>query len=336
MRYRNTHSLFFLISFLIIISCGQKKPDIKKEISILKNTGDTIQYDFTRILAATKNIAEFSQKLYTLKDNQVANSDTKLVLNENGVLFKPVNDSGSSVYVSGYFPVNNALKKIINITNPLDSFFKKIIKQFNPLIVQAYFLEKHSYIRLYPFIDVIGQFEPKLNFQNFNVYSLTNIEHNPGKNVVLISNPYVDPAGRGWVISSVAPVYFNDEQEGVVGVNITIDAMKKKYLSKKINDFILIDSTGVAMIIDEKKAGLLDITPLKTHKYLETIKRDEHLSEEYNLLKSKNKNIRCAIASLIRDNKDHTEVAIDDDKYFMISYKIPTLSWYLIKIIKEE
>ena len=337
MYIRQIYKLYPIFLLLTIISCSQKKIDLNKELAVLKKTSDTIKYDFTKIIAANNELAEYCQDLYSIKNNKRFNFDTsKLLLNDDGIFYKPKNDSGSAIYVSGYFPVDKKLKNIVYITNPLDSMLNRIIKKNSPLAVQAYFIEKHSYLRIYPYIDVLSQFEPKLNFENFNVYCLADIEHDPYKNVVIVSNPYVDPAGRGWIISSIAPVYYNDEQQGVVGIDITLNAIKKKFMSDKAKDFILMDSSGIAFIIDEKKAGLFDISPLKTNKYSETIKRDEHISEEYNLLKSKNKDIRNAITDLVKNNSNNTEVIIDDEKYFFVSYKIPSLNWFLIKIIKED
>jgi hypothetical protein len=336
-HYRSLCKLSPLLLLLASISCKPKQPDIKKELDSLKNTAAIIQYDLALIRNATADLSEFSRSLYDDQSKKSGSPDSlKLVLNENGILYKPFNDSSSSVYVSGYFPVNENLRQIVSMTNPLDTVLKKIVKLFDPLVVQAYFIERHSFIRLYPYIDVLSQFEPKLNFENLNFYFLADSEHNPDKKVILISDPYVDPAGRGWVISYISPVYSKTELEGVVGINIAVDAMKKKYISAESNDIMLLDSTGISIMIDEKRSGLFGITPVKAHKYMGTIKRDEYLSEDYNLMKSKNKDIRNAFTELIRNNKDHTTITIDDDKYYMISYKIPELNWFLIKMIKEN
>jgi hypothetical protein len=326
-----------LLLLLLSFSCKPEEPDFKKELDSLKTTAAVIQHDLTRISKATQELAEYSEKIYQGRDKRTFLPDSvKLTLNDNGILYKAVNDSGSSIYVSGYSTVDQDLMQIVSMTGPLDAPLMKIVKQFDPLVVQSYFIERHSYIRLYPYIDVLSQFEPKLNFENLNFYFLADAEHDPDKKVVLISDPYVDPAGRGWVISFIAPVYSKTGLEGVVGVNITVDAMKKKYLSEGSKDIMLLDSAGIAIMIDEKRSGLFDITPVKSHNYMGTIKRDEYLSEDYNLLKSKNKEIRNAFTELIRNKKDHTTIMIDDDKYYMVSYKIPELDWFLIKLIKEN
>jgi hypothetical protein len=39
---------------------------------------------------------------------------------------------------------------------------------------------------------------------------------------------------------------------------------------------------------------------------------------------------------LLREKKATTSVIIDEDKYFLISYLIPELNWYIIKFIKES
>ena len=55
---------------------------------------------------------------------------------------------------------------------------------------------------------------------------------------------------------------------------------KEKYLSLDSSNLMLIDSCGYVMIMNKNKKGLLEMPPLKTHKYLEIVKNDEYLSDE--------------------------------------------------------
>jgi len=133
----------------------------------------------------------------------------------------------------------------------------------------------------------------------------------------------------------VAPVYCDDEMEGVVGIDIAIETMREKYLSLDSSNLMLIDSSGYVMIMNENKTGLLEMPPLKTHKYLEIVKNDEYLSDEYNVLKNKNRDVRDAFTELIRNNKNYLTLRINEDTYYLVSYKIPSLCWYIVRLIKE-
>jgi len=337
MRFRTCPGFILLIILFSLSSCHFSKPDVDKELAGLQKTGDIIQNDFQNIIKETKNLVYFTESLYRFHYNYYPGKDTlKYELKPNGIFYNPTDDGGSAVFVSGHYPVTKNLKDIVYFTAPLDSFFIKDIKKNNPLITQAHFNERHSYLRIYPYIDVLNQFDPKQNIIAYNLYFLADNEHNPSKKAVMIDHPYVDPAGRGWIISSIAPVYNKHILEGVVGIDITIESMKKKYMSATSSDIMLLDSSGVVIMIDEQKAGIFEMPHIKSHKYLESIKSNEYIGDEYNLLSSKNKTIRDAFTELMRDKKTSTEVTIEDNKYFLISYMIPGLNWYIVKFIKEN
>lgn len=43
----------------------------------------------------------------------------------------------------------------------------------------------------------------------YNFYYLADLAHNPSKEVIW-TDAYLDPAGAGWMISAIAPVYKGD------------------------------------------------------------------------------------------------------------------------------
>lgn len=327
-------SLFASVHF---ISCNNNsKIDVEKELSEIKKTGDKIRKDFISIINETYALAEFTRQLYVSRRAYYPKKNAPVYsYSSDSIYYKSRNDSGSAVFVSGYVSIDENIKKIVSFTDPLDPIFKKDVKLYGPLVSQIYYCEKNSFLRLYPYIDVLSQFQPNQNLTNLNIYYFADIEHNPEKKVVILDNPYVDPAGRGWIISSVAPVYHEGEMQGVIGMDITISEMKKKFMSDA-TDLMLVDSSGVVIMVDEKKAGLFNIPPLKAHKYLETVKRNEYIGEEFNMLLCKNRNIREAFIELIKNKRVHTSVVIEEDKYALVSYRIQDLNWFIIKIIKEN
>ena len=326
-----------LVIIFFFSSCRHSPPETEKELKILQKTGEIIQNDFRNIVKETKELAVFSEILYAKQRHYSPGQDTlNYKFNSDGIFYKPVNDGGSAVYVSGHDVISKAVRNIVYFTSPVDSLFKRIVEKNSPLVTQAHFNENHSYIRMYPFTDVLNQFEPKQNINDYNVYYLADDEHDHDRRTVLIDNPYVDPAGRGWIISAIAPVYYDNIFEGVMGIDVTIESMKKKYATSGSSDIMLLDSSGVVIMIDELKSGLFEMPPMRSHKYIDAIKSNEYIGEEYNLLHCKNRTIRNAFTELLRNKKTTTTVDIDEDKYYLISYMIPELNWYIIKFIKES
>ena len=62
---------------------------------------------------------------------------------------------------------------------------------------------------------------------DYNFYYLADAEHNPSREVVW-TDVYLDPAGQGWMMSAIAPVYRDTFLEGVVGIDITVGGILKE------------------------------------------------------------------------------------------------------------
>ena len=75
--------------------------------------------------------------------------------------------------------------------------------------------------RYYPFIKKPWKvYPPEVNMRDFNFFYLADKEHNPERNT-LWTGVYLDPAGQGWMLSCIAPVYHGESLKGVVGLDVT-------------------------------------------------------------------------------------------------------------------
>ncbi len=332
-------ALLFLSVLFLDFSCGPSKKDqeLEKAAQELKQIADHINNDFSLIRKENKILADQITQLYQ-KDNIEKQLNTvdrsKYRLHENGVFYKHEDDGSSAVFVSGHIPVNQKIKEIVYFTEPLDLIFIQIIKEF-PEIVQLYYNDKHSYNRIYPYFDVLTQYEPKMNIPAFNFYYLADKQHNPQKKAVWVKEPYVDPAGRGWMVSAIAPVYINDSLEGVLGFDVTINAITSRYLQQKHNNLMILDANGMIVSIQEYLANLFSLPTLKDHKYLETIKLDTYLPEDFNLLYSKSKMVREMATLIFKDNQGRVEFKRGAESFIVIVENIPELDWKILKVIAE-
>lgn len=225
------------------------------------------------------------------------------------------------------------MKKIVYFTEPLDRIFKHI-KETYPEVVQVYYNDENSINRIYPFFDVLAQYEPNLNIPEFNFYYFADAAHNPGKGPVWVKEPYVDPAGRGWMVSLIAPVYFHGRLVGVPGMDITIQTVTDGFLARKKDNYVmLIDSSGVIVAAQEKIINLFSFPPLKDHKYIETIKSNTFRRETYNILLSKDQALRNLASEIILNRQSRTTITFNNTDYVVISEYIPELHWFLLEVI---
>lgn len=325
-----------LILVVIISGCNNTEElHLAQELAAIKEKAASINNDFKKIRLEVDALAKEIVKLYENQDEIIPGIDTKKYQSaSNGVFTKPVDDGGSAIFVSGFYPVTEKIKKAVYFTEPLDTTFKSLVSKY-PEIVQLYYNDKYSLNRIYPYFDVLSQYEAKMDIPSFNFYYLADEKHNPERKSLWISEPYVDPAGRGWMVSAIAPVYYNDSLAGVPGIDVTINLITKRYvLDNPTSMTLIIDNSGAIVAAQEGTINLLSFPPLFDHKYIETIKQDTYRKEMYNLALSKEANVRQIATEILVQKKDLVKAEINGEKITVIAAHIPELSWYLLEILR--
>ncbi len=325
-----------LLLAVFFSSCNQStKFDLAKEQEALQEQAVNINNDFQKIRMEVDSLVIKIAKLYERQDEILTGIDTKKYqLAGNGVFTKPVDDGGSAIFVSGFYPVNESIKKIVYFTEPIDADFNALVKEY-PEIVQVYYNDKHSLNRIFPFFDVLSQYEAKMDIPSFNFYYLANAKHNPEKKSLWINEPYVDPAGRGWMVSAIAPIYFNDSLVGVPGIDVTINLVAKRYMPDKPESMtMIIDNNGAIVAAQEGAINLLSFPPLFDHKYIETIKQDTYRKDSYNLALSKDINVRKISIEILQKKKYLAKAEINGEQITIIAANIPELNWHLLEILR--
>jgi hypothetical protein len=331
---KNLLSLILLLSFAT--GCmNQREKEIRERLATLKSNASAIDNDFRKIRTEVEGLALSITRLYE-RQNEILPGINKqrYQLASNGVFFKPVDDGGSAVFVSGYYPVNEQIRKIVYFTEPIDSALQRIVKKY-PEVVQVYYNDQYSYNRIYPFFDVLSQYEAKMNIPGYNFYYLADHKHNPEKKSLWVSEAYVDPAGRGWMVSAIAPVYHGDSLVGVPGIDVTINEITKRYLPERVESLaMIIDNTGMIVTAQEATINMFSFPPLFDHKYIETIKQDTYRKEMYNLSLSKEISVRKIAEDILKNHMEEVTTEINGEKISVLACHIPELNWYLLEIIK--
>ena len=197
-----------------------------------------------------------------------------------------VDHSKVSMFYSGYHPVGVAQREKAAQLSAIDPALVAVVET-NSLIAQAYINTWDSLNRIYPGVDVLGQFVPKLDITKFSFYYLADEQHDPERKVAW-TNGYVDPAGQGWMISAIAPVYVNNHLEAVVGIDVTISQLVGQLLSNR-QAFgaysILVDAQGSIMAMPaaaEQTFGLKELTNVD---YATYAKADTFKPEQFDITK---------------------------------------------------
>lgn len=258
-------------------------------------------------------------------------------LEKNGVLHRPAAVAADvpAVFVSGAVEVDDRVLTIVKGTESMDAALKGLVKS-SEMVVQAYYNDRHSYNRIYPPFDVLAQYPPGMEIPKYNFYYLADQKHNPGRGSTWLQAPYVDPAGRGWMVSCIAPVYRDDVLEGVCGLDITVEALVRGLdLEGDNNHYILVSNDGTVVAAGERMSRVLRLPNLKRHRYVDTVRSDTLRTKDYNLRKSSSTAIREMIDDLTAKGKAETHLELDGQKWQVRAASLDRLDWHLLEFNKR-
>ncbi len=274
--------------------------------------------------------------IYGNLDELAARADpSAYVLEENGTLHRPtaVANRDSAVFVSGVVPVNEEILRVVHATEAADPALKRAVEE-NEQVVQAYYNDRHSFNRIYPPFDVVMQYPPGMKMEDYNFYYLADQAHNPARVPVWVKQPYVDPAGRGWMVSCVAPVYTGNDLQGVAGLDITIETLVRGLDFEGDNRFcLLLTDDGTVVATGAALVQVLRLPPLKSHRYVDTVRSDTFRSDQYNLCKSSSLPIRRLAAEVLVDGgsaRSEALLRLDDREWKVRVRRIRNLNWRLL------
>jgi hypothetical protein len=314
--------------------CGRSPEESRADRAAISELARKIDGSARRIESRTRRLAESTAQTYIHADAIISGVDTSHYREAaGGVYYKAVDDGGPALWVSGVVPVDDTIRRIAWATEGIDDELRAMLKE-SPAVVQAYYNDRNSLNRIYPPFDVLSQYEPRMNIPEFNFYYLADETHNPERKVVWVDEPYVDPAGRGWMVSSIAPVYVSNTLMGVVGLDVTVDGIVENFLQPDHRAWALVDRKGTIVAATEIAVEHLRMPPLTDHRYINTVRSDRYRSEDYNMRQSPSAEVReLAAAVLDGDGSRLARLAGPDGERLVLVEPIPALGWVALLLV---
>lgn len=247
----------------------------------------------------------------------------------NGAFYK-INPVRTSVYYSSSTDIGERESTKAICSESLDPLLKAIVDT-NPSVTQAYLNTWDDMNRLYPFMpDAPAQYGPALEMENFNFYYDADQRHNPSRGNVW-TEVYLDPAGQGWMLSNLVPIYRGNFLEGVSGLDVTVESFVENILNHQFpwdSSALVIDEKGTILAMQEKAEDLLGLQELKHHTYESNVTDTVTKSDQFNLFQ------RLSLPedefrSLIIANVTQ-EVWVNGIHYIVDSKLIPETGWRII------
>lgn len=288
--------------------------------------------DFAKIRLEVEQLAVRAAETYARQAEILPGVDiSKYAFSSNGAFHKTIDDGGAALWISAVEPITEDVKRVAYFTEALDPDLIAICKR-RPEVSQAYYNDRRSLNRIYPWFDTIAQYPPRMNIPEFNFYYLADAEHNPTRKGVWVDEPYVDPAGRGWMVSAIAPTYVADKLEGVPGLDVTIATIVGRYFADESRAIAVVSRQGVLVAATERAIQHLEMPPLKDHKYLETVKLDTFKPDEYNILKSSIRTVRAMAVDILAKEQGSVNVTLQGHEHTARFARVAELGWMVIEL----
>ncbi len=306
---------------------------------ISERSAKTIDNEFNAVADITKLLQARHQEFFaTFNPDSRERNDEHYRTTIDGVLYnlKKTPESCTLFYSNVSKNDPKRIEKAI-ATETLDPFYNATLSA-NENIVQVYFNSHDSMNRLCPYMnDALAQYPHDIDIPSYNFYYLADQKHNPQKKVVW-TDAYLDPAGQGWMISAIAPVYRNNLLEGVVGIDITLEKILKNILS------INLPYTSYAMLVDRygniiaMNKGLEPIIGVKevSGRYDKPVQKTISKPKDFNILKEQKRPLTKKLGEVFKHARAIDEFNSDKESYLVMQNSIPQTGWKLIILVDKN
>ena len=246
-----------------------------------------------------------------------------------GMLYRAGGDGSSAFYSAHSAPGPARLERLARSAE-LNPLFRKVAGA-EPIVVAVYLNTRDSMSRYYPYNPKFHTLvPPDVDLTTYPFYYLADAAHNPGRGPVW-TPVYRDPAGQGWMVSCVTPVYVHGVLEGVVGIDATIGRILKHSLTKGLPPYasaMLVDGDGRVIAASREAAELLRLRPLSGA----AESADGDLGVEYAYAWGDDPDVSRAVSALLGGKSGKADLSGNGFSLGLTAEKIPETDWRVLVV----
>ncbi len=325
----------FLLIPIIFSACSPDQEIEQSNVDYfhMKNLVLEMETELSLLENEIIELEQFYQKLLANRTENLRLADrSKYQFHEGFSINRPGTDStlSSVVILKAYEDYDEKLEEIY-LTNALDSSFRILFHKYD-FVAQVYSNSSNQVSRVYPAYDVQELLSKDIDLTTFNFFYKGDLKNNPLKKAVWIPEVYVDPIGRGWILSLIHPVYHGDELFAVLGIDITVDTIISRYLENQDENLLIVNRNGDIVAANTNTIEMLSFPPLRNHVYRETIQSDNFRISDFNLFNSKNQEVRKMADQLLMKGENYFDFKEDFSPNYAKKTPFKLLDWVLIEI----
>jgi len=326
--------LSILLLTVILVSCdGSEEKNPEDSFKKLNSLISDLESQGREMAKGLDTLADFYEHILSQRDSILRNQSPSPYRFDGAF---STNSPGEDSALSSIIIFNSTLDRRraeteVIWTNALDSAFASFIKKY-PMAVQVYSNSANQVSRVYPAYDAKNIVDANIDVTKFNFYYKADSMHNPKKGLVWIPDPYVDPAGKGWILSLVHPVYYGGELFGVLGIDLTVSNIIQRFLDAVEGDLILVNSKGDIVGGKADAIESLSMPPLKNHIYRETVESDYFRVSDFNLFNSKSREVRKMAQRFLVEKKKTFDFKEEANLNHATCAPFNAVDWLLIEV----
>ena len=318
----------------------------------------------TLLNEATKNIEEIASREVTSINQQLMGvSDLALIMrrdheaffadpnacylqngkpefnvHENGAFYKSKDNGGGSLYFANTTKISEKERHKALCSEILDPLLVSIVNT-SSIITQAYLNTWDDMNRLYPYMpDAPAQYGAAIHMEDYNFYYEADSAHNPERKPVW-TGVYLDPAGQGWMVSLIIPVYRGNFLEGVSGLDVTINEFVLNVLNLQFPwdaGTFMVDTSGTILAMQSSVGQIFKLKELGDHTYTDSVKETIEKPKEFNLLNSSDETISAQFAPLLASKERIAAIKIGGVNYLVSQEVVKETGWRMMTLIEES
>jgi class 3 adenylate cyclase len=162
--------------------------------------------------------------------------DLRLVVAPNGNAYKAEPREGGSLVLPARVPLDGEQRQLAQLTEAFDPLMERVVREQPDLVTGVYFNSASSLNRYVPALpDVANLFDPSVDARQFSFYYVADAAHDP-EGLPRWTEPYLDPAGKGWVVTCAVPIRVGGRVLGVTGIDVALDALLRQLAESSLPD----------------------------------------------------------------------------------------------------
>jgi signal transduction histidine kinase len=290
----------------------------------------------------TESLARAHASLFADLGSVTVPEEAKIEEAPNGSLYQSNLKGGSSLFVprSSVALMGEEQWEFARKSVQLNDLYRQVVEN-TPNVVAAYINtdEPVDLNRYYPFIDRPWDVYPAdLDMKDFNFFHEADAEHNPGRKTVW-TGIYADPAGRGWMLSCIAPVYAGDVLKGVVGLDVTFGEMLDSIVKLSLPggaSSLLVAPSGAILARTDRVRRLLGLGELQPFEYTGPIASPETDPEVLRLDSVADEALRQELLAFLGSDDSLREIPSPEGPLLVAQALVPATGWKFWLVVRRS